>query len=352
MDGYNVAGGQVGPMLRIAQAFFGPDSYFSRVTELYNISRATTTPRALTRLNVPLHDYDFIYADQITRSDYRRLEVSQSFQQPRLMYSVTELPRRAFADAALSLINGFARPDIGSIALSAALHVANEAFLTSLRGVGHPHREIARYRGDNALLPRGSLATFLVAVILLCIQVVLIVALCVYINFKPTWTKSLDALALMKLGAHLQGRLEFPPLGKTTYAEDEKFLSKADGLIGLVTHEHHVSAAGDVELADMPRQPQQAAVLLGDRETTRQTAEPIPPPPLYVEDTDADTNSVDERPRHRRVSLSSIGPAAEPPPSYYGSEVTTEEVPKGPYTIAVGGRGILDRGLWQRHRPT
>jgi hypothetical protein len=339
-------------MVRIAQAFFGPDSYFSRVTELYNMSRTTTTPRALTRLNMPLRNYDFYYADRMISSERRLLEVSQSFQQPKMKYSLTELPRQAFTDAALSLVNGFARPDIGSSALFAALHVANEAFLTSLRDVGHPHREIARYRGDNALLPRSSLATFLLALILLCIQVVLIVALCVYINFKPTWTKSLDALALMKLGAHLQGRFEFPPLGKTTYAEDEKFLRNADGLIGLVTHEHHVSATGDVELANMPRQPQQAAVPLGDRETTRQTTEHTPPPPLYVEDTDADANSVDDRPRHRRVSLSSIGPAAEPPPSYYGSEVTTEEVPKGPYTIAVGGQGILDRGLWQRHRPT
>lgn len=343
--------------MRVAQALFGPGSYFARVLELHEMSRETVPPDALNRQTIPLSR--FLFTEDGTR------EQGMSFRETN-WYSWDSMPRQMFVDSAHRLVKGFAKPGIGSEALSAAVHVSNQAFFTRSEFDRRDYRDIVHYAGETIAAPRDSVVGVAVSVVLLAIQVVLIFALWVYVNFKPTWTDTLDALAMMKLGAHLQGRLEFPDLGKTDSKHNKEFLRKADGLIGMESDAGPAPSA-DVELADMAPRPEGTAPSPAaearsaapeertpgqdDEQPNGDLAEQPRVPHVSVEDTDADAASTGNHPHHRRLSLSSVGPPSSPPPSYYGSEETSDEpVMKGPYTLAVGGTGILDRSLWIRHR--
>ena len=133
-------------------------------------------------------------------------------------------------------IQVFADAKATKAVVETAMFAANEALLatTARQGWESYSREIYSSAGYEIHKPVESVVALVVVTVLLFIQVAGVAALGLYNASFPTWTTTLDALAMAKIGGHLKGA-GLKPLG----VKDKDFLDRLaamepEGVIGAV----------------------------------------------------------------------------------------------------------------------
>lgn len=140
----------------------------------------------------------------------------------------------ALTDLLISWIYGFINTSSSNQALSAAMFFSNRASLTQTVANTYDYsaREIFSSPGTLVSLPYKSLAGTVVVSVLLVLQVLGIACLALFIYRVPTWSHSLDAVAVARLGATVD-RADLPTLNAGTEVDTKTQLVNANGLIGL-----------------------------------------------------------------------------------------------------------------------
>jgi hypothetical protein len=138
------------------------------------------------------------------------------------------------AGAAFDLVAILNDTSVGTSALSMAMYFANEGLLTTTASKGSSSRRIFYSAGAVLTKPKWSLAAIVTVSILIGIQFFGLCALMAYTYFSPRWTDTLDAFAMVRVGAQLQrsGRVDLPGI-RDTDSEDLKSLKDVDGLVGV-----------------------------------------------------------------------------------------------------------------------
>ncbi|KAH6628905.1 hypothetical protein F5144DRAFT_492685 [Chaetomium tenue] len=236
-DGYI---GAYGPLMLATHAMFGAGSFFELAQSIREPN--DTLSQALCQLSpIPF-----------SRTD---LHLSRCDPQDTRSGPFSSTRRGRFAsrygwanDRVGALISGI-RESNGTVTgiLNTAMYLANKATLdvaagsavVSPRGTWDP-RQIWRADGIEIRTPVVSTAGLVVVTVLLGFQVVGIVALLWYIYSVPTWTATLDAMAVAKITRQLaernEGFLRSDALSKPT-AEEIRQMEDMDALVGLVEHE-------------------------------------------------------------------------------------------------------------------
>jgi hypothetical protein len=143
--------------------------------------------------------------------------------------------------------------------LHTALFLANKAALTAnsgdqtvwRQGTG---REIYFAPGLTVLKPEISLPAQVVLSVFIFIQLIGLLWLGWFIYTAPTWTPTLDAMAVARIGASVDPSL-LPPFGEVGQREHGK-LAHTDGLVGVQSigeisqRTHHEAGESEVELVD------------------------------------------------------------------------------------------------------
>jgi hypothetical protein len=124
--------------------------------------------------------------------------------------------------------------------LDVSMFAANEILLTETASSGANvySRAIYSSNGYEILKPVKSIPAIAVVSVLLGLQVIAVVLLVVYNSSFPTWTASLDALVMAKMGTELKD-LGLAPLGVHDKREATK-LAEAEGVVGLVQTDKEV----------------------------------------------------------------------------------------------------------------
>ena len=139
-------------------------------------------------------------------------------------------------------IQVFADPEATKAVLETAMFAANEALLATTARQGGNMYSSAGYEIHK---PVESVVALVVVSVLLFVQVLGVVALGVYNVSFPTWTTTLDAMAMAKIGAGLHGA-GLKPLG----ARDKDCLNRLaameiEGVIGEVESDANSEASGN-----------------------------------------------------------------------------------------------------------
>ncbi|KAM0334420.1 hypothetical protein ACHAQA_001446 [Verticillium albo-atrum] len=162
--------------------------------------------------------------------------------------NATQIPKESLAAEAHRFIRDFLTPETAHLALGVSMYFANEALLTSTdtentygvrRIVNKPAISFRGVKASNAVIIAVS--------VLLGVQVLLLVLLVGYIYTLRTWTGTLDAFALLRLGAVARSKVSLPSLSRVP-PTDLQELEKVDGLGGLVPGEQRPGQ--DVEVSD------------------------------------------------------------------------------------------------------
>jgi hypothetical protein len=129
--------------------------------------------------------------------------------------------------------------------LEISMFFANEIILTMTANEGLTQYSRTIYTDDGYQIqkPVQSIPAIVVISILLFLQVLGVTWLAVYNSSAPTWTATLDGLALTKIGRELRGA-ELSPLGiqdKKDIAE----LTETAGVVGVVKTDGESSPTGD-----------------------------------------------------------------------------------------------------------
>lgn len=128
----------------------------------------------------------------------------------------------------------FSNPSTARTILDISMFGANEILLTTTADSGGSAWSPAIYssNGYEILKPVRSIPGIAVVSALLGLQVIAVILLVVYNSSLPTWTASLDAIVMAKMGTELKG-LGLAPLGVHDKHEAAK-LAEAEGVVGLV----------------------------------------------------------------------------------------------------------------------
>jgi hypothetical protein len=139
--------------------------------------------------------------------------------------------------------------------LGAATFFANEAVLSTTADVNFAFgsRSIYTSEGMRVTRPYRSVAGLIVVGVFVLMQLVGIAVLLVYIHSTPTWTETLDAFALARIGAQLERDRDviLPSIG-VAGSNDLDPLDDVDGVVGVCDRykdAEAVSASGVVQLA-------------------------------------------------------------------------------------------------------
>ncbi|TVY18487.1 hypothetical protein LARI1_G005501 [Lachnellula arida] len=121
-------------------------------------------------------------------------------------------------------------------AFTSASFLANQAWLmNNIQGSSQRSLTVAWDSGVDTEVPTISLAGIILISILLGIDLLALLAMAIYASFSPTWTKQLDAFALLRIGAALGDRV---PLLVGLRTHKIKALDELPGWIGDAADEH------------------------------------------------------------------------------------------------------------------
>ncbi|OBT62556.1 hypothetical protein VE03_07367 [Pseudogymnoascus sp. 23342-1-I1] len=231
-----------GPLMTTALALFGNSSAFfiaKNATDLttgnnYNrICQDTVRPFSLYSGLSPFDTPDEICSKDRTNPQYYDLEnrIDEKLL-PQLVYNFAYI---------------FSNADNANKLLRAGLFFASEVHLTTTASLGRTFNSRAIYTSDGSqiLKPQYSLAGVIVVSVLIAIQVAGLIILAIYNSSFPTWTPSLDALALAKMGTELK-HLDLSPIGRKARGDAVKLVG-ARGLVGVVED--------DKEMVVLPERP-------------------------------------------------------------------------------------------------
>lgn len=242
-----------GPLATTAQALFGADSFFDLAQSIK--APEDSLSETLCRLSpIPL---------QRVYSDLRRCEPYTDSYDNRWgrFYSrwgwandrVHSLIEQIVIDSRAAL------GDPSNDLLTTAMYIAAQAHLEaataqwSRRSLGRPN-QIWRADGIEVRTPVVSLAAKIAVSVLLGLQAVAVLALVWYVYSVPTWTETLDAMAILRVAGHLElldrGAGLLRPEGDLGLSEVTREqlteMAKMDALVGAVEVEHLKAGKPDV----------------------------------------------------------------------------------------------------------
>ncbi|PYH32803.1 uncharacterized protein BO87DRAFT_361993 [Aspergillus neoniger CBS 115656] len=122
-------------------------------------------------------------------------------------------------------------------ALDMATYFANEAVLTSTATQDWSYNSRSIYFDSGTVLvkPKWSLAGVIVISVLIGLQILCLCLIVFYCHSVPTWTDSLDAFAMLRMGAEVQREKHVRFAGiRDTDKRDWEDLGRFDGLVGVV----------------------------------------------------------------------------------------------------------------------
>lgn len=148
-------------------------------------------------------------------------------------------------------ISRWSRNTTAEARLNVAMFLANQAALTShTQGVlpwgRDTGREIYTAPGISVSKPDINLPSLIILSVIVCLQVLGLLWLGCWIAMQPTWTRTLDAMAVARVAASFDPNL-LPPF-RTIGQKDWDKLSRIDGLVGAqlreeVAEQQHESGA-------------------------------------------------------------------------------------------------------------
>ncbi len=162
-------------------------------------------------------------------------------------------------------------PGAAKAVLETAMFAANEALLTSSAQLfnGLYARQIFSSPGHEIDKPVKSIAAIVVVSVLLFVQAAGVVALAAYNASFPTWTTTLDALAMAKIGRELKDADGLAPLGVLDKHGVRRLAALGhEGVIGVVERD------ADSEVGDDKAPPVTVLGLGAPGAVTRLTGKP------------------------------------------------------------------------------
>lgn len=350
-----------GPLNTAAMAMFGNDSWFDMLKEVMaDVEDSNLTSSAAMTILCSMRPFGNIdvFNDNIacenTRYGGRR-------------YYMYDTDSELFADFVRGMFGQFKTRKLARATLNTATFYANNALLSQLSSTSSFGTREYKYgtqeREERMRVPILSVAAIATVSILIALQVVGIVILLVYIYSSRVWTKTLDALAVARIGAQLSGLDVFMvaretgtlgPARLTRRAALEQ-LEQVDGLVGSTALTGH----HDIEMATVPppyaprgeepstrdeqrmSQPAAAAVV-------GEVAASDRPTPSYSPSTDEHTTRA---PGGEAQAVAGRGDSNNMAIAHAASSESQGAV-LPPVTsieaLAVGGRGLIPRRRWKK----
>lgn len=222
-----------------ALALFGNQSFFHAVSQVTN-DTAPLVLDIICQLDViPFTQISSMLSGSLRSGstgaicDYNIYQSMIKYNNRENAYIYQELMASAF-----DLVTILNNTSFGTTPLSMAMYFAHEGLLTSTASGTMSLGDSRRiYYSGGALLtkPKWSLAAIVTVSVLISIQILSLCALMAYTFFHPRWTDTLDAFAMVRVGAQLQrsGRVDLPGI-RDTDGLDLRPLKDVDGLIGVV----------------------------------------------------------------------------------------------------------------------
>ncbi|KAK1580516.1 uncharacterized protein LY79DRAFT_520656 [Colletotrichum navitas] len=267
--------------------------------------------------------------------------------------SLKELPKTLFRIA-----QGLRYEKVAKSTLGVGMYLSNAAVLQDA-AANDAARTIYNLTGTGFVTPRYTLGATVAISLLISAQAVALILLVFYIYSLPTWTDTLDAFAMMRLGAHLRESVELPILGRVNRGE-VAVLGETDGLLGVVP-----GTAGDseedVELAALaPSSAMQrdgasthhyAMLSPLSPASTLSSCEALVPPTHARQDAtmpgmDAGELSDFLQGAPSATSLVSSAHSSSPPPPYMPARSANRgQRVRGPLRLALGASGLITGAL-------
>ena len=229
-----------GPLTTSAMALFGNTSFFSAIQGATE-SNYTEVLRSICSGRVPIpQSIDSIVGSWSSVSTASSCTfIGSGFDRDPDFYLAGLVSR---------FIRVFADPKATKAVLETAMFAANEALLatTARQGWEMYSRSIYSSAGYEIHKPVESVVALVVVSVLLFVQVAGVVALGVYNASFPTWTTTLNALAMAKIGGDLKNA-GLKPLG----VRDKDWLDRLaamepEGVIGAVERDADSDVGGKV----------------------------------------------------------------------------------------------------------
>lgn len=352
----------IGPLKTAALAMFGNGSWLDTLNLVYPgvVADNTTIAGALAGLcqMLPLGNIDVF-----GRHEY--CETIESVGRNPGWYS----PSIVLSSLTRDFFWSFYTPKLARATLNTATFYANQALLSQMAGrAGSDSREYKRGTEQTSQLmtvPVLSVPAIAIVSILIAMQVVCIVILLAYIYSSRVWTRTLDALAVARVGAQLSALdvflvpRETGTLGTARLSpRAAKQLDQVDGLVGSTALTGH----RDVEMATVPppyaprgeepsTREEQSVPRPGAAAAARDTApqQDHPPVPSYSPPADGHTTraadgAVDSagggRGEASDMDISHAAPGE--------SQGTVLPAVTSVDAVAVGGRGLITRRMWRQ----
>ncbi|GKZ18939.1 hypothetical protein AbraIFM66951_001899 [Aspergillus brasiliensis] len=331
-----------GPLMTTALALFGNQSFFNAAsnTTTTNITRSNARSTLFSICQFNLLPFtrltDAAFGDAAGSCDELWWSIDRypdSYWYQELMYTV------------YTWIASFNDTQSAAIALNMATYFANEAVLTNTATQNYPEntRPIYFNGGTVTIKPKWSLPGVITISILIGLQILGLCLLVLYCRAVPTWTDTLDAFAMLRMGAELQlqqrvRHVRFAGI-RDTDTRDWEDLSHIDGLVGVIDRGKEVVEEEEPSTRDCS-----PLVLHSKKEgdtttTTSSTGIPLTNllPPYYSSEVSIDTDTHDDE----------------------GSDEREERAKKEgllpPFRLAVGAPGLITKRMapkraWRRKK--
>jgi hypothetical protein len=244
LDSFGIGNMSVsGPLMTAAGALFGNTSLLQLLyNESSTMSPIDTLRSMCTHGNLPfsqLSDIGSVYEDPLKHCyDIETYALDD------------EDADREIDGLVGSFINTFKDPNDASDLIDMSMFVVNRAVLQkSVIGTGPLHtRHIYTSAGALFAKPKKSLASTIVISILITAQATGLVAAVWFSGKVPTWTATLDSMAVARIGKAMRDE-DLPSLGPVTKGDREK-LKAVNALVGVL---------GEDDQRDEDRSPMQQA---------------------------------------------------------------------------------------------
>ncbi|MCJ1387060.1 hypothetical protein MMC17_010189 [Xylographa soralifera] len=212
--------GVPGPFLAATLAVFGPRTFFDTVASSNAYTNANQI--ACSTLRYPFTGLSVI------GNDYKLASWNQT--SPMLdcpSHDFSDDPVSPLLAALLGWLPNFGDPTQATAALTLATYAASNAILNV--GPSQQNLEVWACAGSDLQKPTMAVATMVVVTLLLAAQLVGLAFLAVYASRRPSWTESLDAWAILRIGAEIGPDV---PAVSAAKAQRAKMLDEKKGWIG------------------------------------------------------------------------------------------------------------------------
>ncbi len=237
--------GVPGPFLTAIMAIFGPNTFFNTAAANSNWTSKYTTQSVCTQLRYPFTslssysspgagDFTIDWTPSNAQLTCPSTDPSDDPAPPLLRALMSWLPNFGDANntiAALTLTT--------YAAANAILNVGPDLYTTT----GY---FLSTSPGTDIQKPSISLAGIVVVSLLLAIQIIGLMLLAIYASRRATWTESLDAWVMLRLGAEI-GREELPAVSALE-AKEAEVLDEQKGWVGDTRFE---GREGDIDVGEL-----------------------------------------------------------------------------------------------------